>query len=138
MRAQDIDEIRATGGTDPEAITRASINRSVESYAVFAGEDLIFIFGVREVRGSHAVWMLSSESISRHRKAFWRCARAIVHNFRGKYPLMWNMVHGKNSAIGWLKKLGFTVGPPEPFGPRGDLFCCAALETKRLIEVSHV
>jgi hypothetical protein len=51
---------------------------------------------------------------------------------------MWNMVHGKNSAIGWLKRLGFTISPPEQFGPRGDLFCCAALETKRLVEVARV
>lgn len=112
------------------------MNKSVESYAAFAGDDLICIFGVREVRGTHAVWMLASEAVHKHPLTFWRCAKVVVDRLRDNYPLMWNMVHGKNNAIGWLRRLGFTIGAPEVFGPRGDLFCCAALETKRL--VTHV
>lgn len=139
IRAKEKDAILATGGSAVEPITRASINLSLEAYAAYCGDDLLAVFGVRSVRDTHAVWALTSVHVERHPMTFWRCSKAVVHYLRGKYPLMWNMIHGKYpEALRWVERLGFKLSPPEPFGPRGDLFCCAALATKKLIVVSHV
>jgi hypothetical protein len=139
VRAKDLDEMRATGGRDPEAVVRASINRSLESYAVYAGGDLLCVFGVRALDFStHGVWVLTTIHVDRHSLTFWKCSKAVVSYLRDRYPLMWNMIHGKYSeALRWARRLGFVLGAPEPFGPRGDLFCPAALETRR-VELTHV
>jgi len=138
MRPKDADEIRATGGVLLESIIRASINRSLESWAAYVGEDLLCVFGIRVVKGSWAMWVLTSVYVNKHPLTFWRASKSAVAQLREHYPLMWNMVHGKyTEALRWLEHLGFRLSPPEKFGPRGDLFCCAVLETRR-IEVAHV
>lgn len=139
MRTKDEAELRANGGTDPAAIARASINRSCESWAAYLGSDLLCVFGVRAHQGFHIIWAMTSTYVDRHQKVFYRASRVAVEHLRGKYPVMFNMIHCKYpEALRWVERLGFKLAPPDRHGPLGDLFCCAVLETRSLVEVAHV
>lgn len=135
MRAKDMDEIRATGGFVPEPAVRVSINRSVEAYAAYVGDDLVCVFGVNILNEmAQAPWMLSSVHVEKHAMTFWRCSKIVVSYFREKYPLMMNMIHGNyTEALRWVERLGFTLSPPEEFGVRGDLFCRATMATQKVV-----
>lgn len=141
MRRKDREEVMSSGGLPPEQAVRASINRSEESYAVYAGNDLLCVFGVTLLppQGKAQLpWALGSDLIDKHRRVFWKCSKVVIEHFRDKYPLMFNMIHGQNTpALRWLERLGFTLSPPERWGKNGDLFCRAMLVTQK-IEVIHV
>lgn len=134
LRDTDRAEILASGGFyDGEAAIRMSINRSEEAYAAYVGSDLLCVFGVSVWDQVQVPWMLGSVHIARYGLTFWRCSKLIVNYLRGKYPLMINMAYGRQTAtLSWLARLGFTLSPPEPYGPKGDLFCRATMVTQRL------
>lgn len=73
MRKADREEILASGGwTLPEACIRANINRSVEAWAAYVGDDLLCVFGVVLKDGHQLPWLFGSEAIERHALTFWR------------------------------------------------------------------
>lgn len=132
LRPQDLEETKASSGCPDAAIViRASINRSMEAYAAYVGNDLVCVFGVTPLRQGAAPWMLSSIHVDKHAMTFWRCSKIAVKYFREFYPLLMNMVHCKYSqALRWVERLGFTLSPPEPFGPKKILFCRATMVTQ--------
>lgn len=140
MRAKDRDEC-AAGGLLPEPAVRMSINNSSEAYAAYAGDDLLAVFGVGPMHSAPqitVVWAMTSVHVSKHPLTFWRCSKVAINYLRNKHQLLVNMVHGKyTEAFNWLKRLGFQISSPEPFGKRGDLFCKAILLTQK-IEVIRV
>jgi len=139
MRAKDREEILASGGwTRPEACIRANINRSAEAWAAYAGTDLLCVFGVVPTSNQGVAyqvpWLFGSPAIERHALTFWRCSKRVVEHWRGKYPLLLQMVHGQyTEALHWIERLGFKLEPPQKWGKRGDLFCAASLKTEEVI-----
>lgn len=142
MRRKDVDESRATGNFTPEGGVRMSLNNSTEAYAVYAGDDLLAVFGVGPMHnapGVHVVWAMTSVHVERHALTFWRCSKAAVEYLRDRYEVMLNMIHSKYpEAMTWAQRLGFKVSADlEKFGLRGDLFARAVCYTPK-IEVVHV
>lgn len=139
MRAADRDEILASGAwSSPERCVRANMNRSIQAWAAYAGEDLLCVFGVtpHTEPGIFIPWALTAEPVNRHKLAFYKASKLFIEWLRGKCRFMFQMVHGKYTAsIAWLSKLGFEIYPPEKFGKRGDLFCPVILVTQELIHV---
>lgn len=129
------------GNFAPEAAIRMSLNNSIEAYAAYVKDDLLAIFGVGPLNGLpevKVVWALTSVHVDKHALTFGLGSKTVLNYLRGKYPLMVNMIYSKSTqTIGWLQRLGFTVTPPEHFGPHGALFCKAIMHTPK-IEVIHV
>ena len=136
MRAADRAEIRASGNFDPEKGVRASINRASEAYALYAGDDLLAVFGVTDTKNGWAVpWALTSVHVDRHRKAFWAVSKRAIAWFQRAYPSMVQMVHAPyTQSIGWLESLGFQVEPPIKFGVRDELFCRVSMHTPVILD----
>jgi len=136
MRAKDREEGRAAGNFTPEASVRMSINNSCEAYAAYVGDYLLCVFGVGPMHGTPEItvaWIMTSVHVDRYPLTFYRCSKIVIEYLRGKYPIMVNMIHGQyTEALRWLERLGFKLGPPEPFGVRGDLHCRAMLVTNRI------
>lgn len=135
MREDDKVEIMASGGLQPEQAIRASINRSAEAWAMYAGEDLLIIFGVADGQNGWAVpWVLSSTHVPRYGKTFWRATRLIFADIRTRYPNMVQMVHARYAAaLRWVERLGFRVESPVRFGRANTLFCRISVEKPNII-----
>lgn len=134
VRPQDMEEIHESGGyVTAEPAVRMSINRAEESYAAYRGSDLLCVFGVGVHDQVQVMWLIGSTHIDKCPLTFWRCSKLVIAYLREKYPLMMNMVYGKNvQTISWLRRLGFTISPPEKWGTKGALFCRATLVTQKI------
>lgn len=142
MRPEDWEEIKLSGGwPTPEVGVRASVNRSCEAWAAYAGDALLCVFGVVKMPltgGGEAqcAWAMTSVHVNAHPVAFWKASKIVIDDLRDKYPRMLNMVHAKYAAaLRWLKRLGFKVYAPEKWGRGGGLFCRVELFTERIYHV---
>jgi hypothetical protein len=136
MRQKDRIEIRASGNFEPEKAVRASINRSSEAWALYAGDYLLGVFGVSKPPGVEWVvpWAMTSAHVNQFPLTFYRTSKEWTARWQTKYPYMVQMVHGAyTEALSWLKRLGFKIEAPEVYGKRGELFCRVTLVTPRLI-----
>jgi len=83
----------------------------------------VCIFGVApaSLLGSVGVpWMIGTQEIDSHAKAFLRRNKAYVERMSELYNYLVNFVDARNTrAIGWLKWLGFTILEAQPHGPDG-------------------
>lgn len=56
-----------------------------------------------------AIWLLSSDIITRHPVTFLRQSKPMLQRFHQDYPVLCNAVDARNTVhIKWLKWLGFT------------------------------
>ncbi len=92
-----------------------SLDVSRCAYAAFVADELLFIWGVREMGGGVAMgWFITSTAVARHRKAFWRATKEIVRILHDRYRLLTNVIHPENlQTLRWAKGMGFMVHPPE-------------------------
>ncbi len=76
-------------------------------------------------------WALASNEAMKHRSGFLKMAIPVRDEMLTICPHLCNMVHGKNKrSIQWLKRLGFTIDDPVPYGPDGELFHRLHIERK--------
>lgn len=68
-------------------------------------------------------WLISTNSIERHPKAFLRVCKPLVSDMLQRHDHLINYVDARNhAAIRWLEWLGFSMGSPTPYGPNQLLF----------------
>ena len=83
------------------------------------------VFGVRPVTflGREGVpWMLGTPLVAQHARAFIKNSRPYIAQMLRAYPHLMNYVHAPNhQAIGWLKRMGFVLGPAVT-APTGEMF----------------
>ncbi len=127
LRACDREESAAYGfpfGT--EAAIRLSIRNSLKCWTAFVDGDLACIFGVGVVSllgGEGAPWMMGTGALDRHSRILQRLSPTYIAEMLKLFPYLHNHVHvGNRPSIRWLRRLGFTIHPPEPFGARGEMF----------------
>jgi hypothetical protein len=127
LRAQDLEELRAAGWSDPHAALTASIERSRWSCLALIDGEPAALYGCAE-QGTALVpigvpWMLGTELVPRHARVLQRYARAYIAAMLADYPRLYNAVHARNTvAVRWLKRLGFQFGPAVAVPPHGELF----------------
>jgi hypothetical protein len=127
MRVEDRAEVWASAGLDPLEALRVSVKASAVAYAALFDGEVAALFGVSpagSVLGTAGVvWALTGDLVERHPRAFLRYSEPVLAHLLEHYPLLMNMVDDRYSgALRWVKWLGFTVGPPEPFGRQGRPF----------------
>lgn len=127
MRQADIDELTALGIQDFVECVRGSVARSVFAYTIEADGEIVAIMGVAPALGLFDAiglpWMLGTDLVRRHQRVLMRACRPYIQRMLRAYPHLFNVVHAENhTAKRWLKRVGFTLQPAEPFGPHGAMF----------------
>lgn len=127
MRQADIEELEALGIQDFVREIRSSVERSAFAYTFTVGGELACIMGVVPAGGlfdpSGIPWMLGTDLVTRNQRALMRLCRPYIHQMLQAYPFLFNYVHAENHrAVRWLKCVGFTLQPAEPYGPLGAPF----------------
>lgn len=122
LRKEDVEEIKAVTGNDPETELRASLLHSSECWTIVHEDAIIGMFGVAPIEGSEAgaIWLLASDELPKIRWSFLKKTRPFIDYFLTKYPVLTNVVDERNTVhIKWLKWAGFTfTDRHDRFGPQ--------------------
>lgn len=123
LRASDRDECAAYGGDTLEMI-RSSVARSVLCWTGIVDGELAAIIGVTRLTDTVGVpWMLGTPVLDRHARVLVRRTPEYIARMLAAFPYLLNYVHAKNTtSVRWLRRLGFTLSAPEPFGPFSEPF----------------
>lgn len=120
MRQADVEEAWAATHHSPEEAVEYSLRASRDAWMGLAGQEIICVFGVGEwsALSSRGVpWMLGFEGLEYHARGFLRHSITCVDHMKDKYDRLDNYVDERNTkSVQWLRWLGFTIGPAEPFG----------------------
>lgn len=138
MRDADRVEVDASGGYTPMQALQMSIDTSQFS-AVASVDGVPFVaFGV-SIRScitgdvGHP-WLLGTDGIITYAREFLKHSYKVRDEMLSQCPLLMNYVHaGNQKSIQWLSRLGFAIGPAQPFGLKGQLFHRFSLERKECV-----
>ena len=126
LRQADRDEIDACGVEDPLAALCFCAATSTQSWVGTVNGRVACVFGVGAISilgGIGSPWMLGTDDITRHPGAFIKHSLPYIRAMLAAYPRLENHVDARNTkAVRWLKRAGFTLHEPVPYGPKGMLF----------------
>lgn len=113
LREADVEEIYATGYSDPNQALFESWNASRLRWTVIWKRNPIALFGVvPDWRQKHRgiVWMLGTDQVEEIKVSMVRLGKVFIKRMLEEYPVLCNLVYEHNTkAIRWLKHMGFTV-----------------------------
>lgn len=126
MRQRDIDEVWASSRRTPEEAISLSMLGSRDTMSGLADGRVVCMFGVADhsfMGDSGAPWLLATDEVNKHAKAFLRLNKVYIDYIKGEYRILRNYVDARNvEAIRWLEWLGFNILPALPIGADGLLF----------------
>lgn len=100
---------------------------SLHPGAAFGAEgELLCIFGAAPVGlmdDVAAPWLLGTVDLFKYPQALTKGAQRYITQISQQYPRLMNYVDQRNTqSVAWLRRMGFEIDPPEPFGYRSLLF----------------
>lgn len=123
MRGVEVDEIRASGNHSPLSALLQGLQRSSIAHAALFDGQVACMWGVVPLRTSAlvgrigAVWLLTSDLVERHPKAFWRGCRAELPRLFESFDMLVNAIDARHDkAVRWARRLGFPLEEPAAFG----------------------
>lgn len=124
LREADRREVEAVRGPRfADAIARAVLRSSHYWTAVSEEGEPLAVFGVVPVSiisGIGSPWFLATERANEHPRNLVVEGRRYLSAMRAIYPRLYNYVDARNDkSIRWLRRLGFTLHPPQPYGVAG-------------------
>lgn len=124
LRESDLNELRAVGYADVLAPIVESVRDSRLCWAAFADGELGCLIGVTPLGdGVGAPWMLGTPVLDRHSRVLVRRTPHYIALMLNEFPRLANYVHvGNVTSVLWLRRLGFTLADPQPYGAHGALF----------------
>lgn len=126
LRDADRVELRACGFADARRAIEVSLSCSTHMAAAVAEGRCAAIVGVTPLsmlEGRGSPWMLGTDLVVKHRRALMADTPAYIHAMLRAYPHLVNYVHADNAvAVRWLRRAGFALHTPEPYGMNGALF----------------
>lgn len=126
LRESDADELRACGIANPFEAIDSSVKRSLLCWAGTVDGELCCLMGVTTLdllAGHGSPWMLGTPALNRHSRILVRLTPDYISRMLRVFPLLTNHVHAKNTtSVRWLRRVGFTLDEPAPFGPFGEMF----------------
>lgn len=113
MRAQDIEEIEASGSVPPDEAVMASLALSSHGYCVVdrVGEPCA-MFGAapHPLPGVGVAWMLGTDGIRREAQSIARQTPLYIEQLHTAYSVLWNYIDARNSiSKRWLRWGGFEL-----------------------------
>ena len=126
LRPSDLAECLAYGDADVFEGIRSSAARSVLCWSGFIDGDLAAIIGCSPLSmmgGVGSPWMLGTPVLDRNSRILVRRTPQYIAAMLHAFPHLVNFVHAKNtSSVRWLRRLGFTLHAPAPYGALGEPF----------------
>jgi hypothetical protein len=117
LRPADVAELWAETHHVPAVALERGRAASRWAWAVLCDGVVAALFGVQPADGHWRIWMLGSELIPRHARAFLRTSRAIVTILTARCTRVHGFVDTRyDGATRWLRWLGFRLGPAAPRG----------------------
>lgn len=124
MRAEEVAEVRASGGFYPREALIDSLAHSDEAWTALFDGQVACMWGVAEVPGSSAltgrvgaVWLLTSDLVERYPKTFWRACRGELARLFERWAVLVNAIDARHEkAVRWARRLGFPLQPADSFG----------------------
>jgi len=126
MRRADRDEVFAASGYSPVQSLAFSLRKSSAAWCVLVDGRPEILFGVADLNvlaGVAAPWLLGTDAVTAHRRAFLRGSVAWRGKLLIRYEVLRNLVDDRNAiSKRWLKWLGFTLSDAVPIGHEGAAF----------------
>jgi len=73
--------------------------------------------------GAGVPWLLGTEGALKHKRHFIAQVPPVIDEMLTICPRLFNYVHAENKvSIRWLKRIGFTIDDPMPYGLDEELF----------------
>lgn len=123
MRPADYAEVVASSGQDVLGAVQSSLARTPDPFAVESAGELLIIGGVVPISllsGQGSPWLLGTVALDRFPGRLTRGAKTYLSRMQTEYPHLLNYVDARNvRSVLWLRRLGFTVHPAEPYGVAG-------------------
>lgn len=120
VRKADIAEFWSASRRTPEQVLHDGLVSSTHCWAGVIDDRPLCIFGVAPLSllgGVGVPWMAATDDLERHQFAFLRRNRLYVRMMMERYDRLVNVVDARNeTAIRWLKWLGFQFGAPINYG----------------------
>lgn len=126
MRDEDRDEVWASDNYTP--LEAMMTGWKLSDYCVIIsvnGEPCVMIGLLQRdiLTGRGIPWMLGTDGSVKYRSKFLSVVPGIMKQMLSICPNLYNYVHVKNKvSIRWLKRIGFTLCDPAPYGCDGELF----------------
>lgn len=125
LRPEDYDELVAASGPDVLGQLREAVKLSYGrlgrmAFVAELGGKIVSLWGYvpASALGETAFpWMVGTNDLARIPGILKRTTTTYCGVVLGEYPLLVNYVDARNTvSIRWLRSVGFTLGPAEPFG----------------------
>lgn len=121
LRQADYDEVRAASGPGVADTIMRGFEITDDCWAGRSPDGtMLAVWGVAPSPAGGVIWLLGTYDLDHYKGAHLRLSVAYVAEKLAQYGRLYNYVDARNTtAIRWLKRLGFTVHPPEPQGYAG-------------------
>ena len=121
FRQADRDEVWASSLLTPSEALHVSLSLSAVSWSMTVDGVPFCMFGVAAASPGcrHGIpWLLGGNQIEENAFAFARISKRGLKNVLRHYQMLSNVIDARNeTAIRWLKWLGFSILPATPYGP---------------------
>ena len=128
MRPADCMEVYAASLQSPLCALDYGVCWSTLAWSWVVDGKIACMWGVGGINGSMLdrtgiPWLLSTDIVEQHQKTFLRNYRPYLARMLTVHPVLENYVDARyETAIRWLRWLGFTISDPGAFGVEGQLF----------------
>lgn len=126
MRQADVDEIWASNHHTPIEALMNGLAKSDRSVIVTVDDEPCVMLGlvIRDIlSGAGVPWLLGTETALKHKRKFLTQVPVVIDEMLTICPRLFNYVHVDNKvSIKWLKRIGFTIDEPVPYGRDNELF----------------
>ena len=131
LRDADLKELQASHGRwlDVEKVLVAAVVLSRLCWAGLEDDRPVMLFGVVPVSllGAQGAcgspWMLGTPEVLNHGKTLVKKGKEFVDLMHHEFPALVNYVDTQNKVSKrWLRRIGFVVYPPSPYGLLGKPF----------------
>lgn len=130
VRAADVAEIWASDRSTPLEAMLEGLGLSTYARAALFDGKVACLWGLVPLRRSvvhgvtAAAWLITSDLIERHPRAFWRGCREELPRLFEQADLLVNAIDARHTqALRWARRLRFRVDRPVPHGMNGEPFC---------------
>ena len=127
LRGDDRQELAASSGDNALSTIRHSVRDSTLCWSVEIDEQLVCIFGCAAIGSMMSrvgsPWLLGTNQLDRHPTILMKSCRPYIVLMQQMFPHLRNYVDARNKkSVRWLRRLGFTIHPEEPYGHLGFPF----------------
>lgn len=120
VRTADQHEVLAAYGMSVESMLGRCVANSDMAWAGLVDDEVACLFGVQGatlISQTGFPWLIGTDLIDLHAKAFLRRNRRMIDRMHERYPTLENYVDVRNvKSIAWLEWLGFVFEEPAPYG----------------------